>query len=258
MPQRAQTRLLEKIPRVEDVVSFRFERPSGYTFKAGQWMVVTFPRAGEGDETEPHTHHFSHSSSPLDSTLEVTTRLRGTEFKNALADLPNGAEVELEGPYGSFTLAPGLERVAFLTGGIGITCVRSILRWLGQISGKAEEILGQEAASTSGSPSLPGEVVLLFANRSEESIAFRDELDDLGRRLPYLRVIHVLSRPEQAWAGYQGHIDDAVLDRELPEPDAWSYYLCGPPSLVAAMRELLSRRKISGDSMRMERFDGYE
>jgi ferredoxin-NADP reductase len=37
------SRLVEKIPRVADIVSFRFERPPGYEYWAGQWFVVTFP-----------------------------------------------------------------------------------------------------------------------------------------------------------------------------------------------------------------------
>ncbi len=119
------SRLVEKIPRVADIVSFRFERPPGYEYLAGQWFIVTF-----SGPLGPYTHHFSHSNSPLEPELEFTTRLRGSEFKNALDTLAPGAEVELEGPYGAFTLPGGLERVAFIAGGIGITCVRSILRWL--------------------------------------------------------------------------------------------------------------------------------
>ncbi len=38
------SRLVEKIPRVADVVSFRFERPEAYRFQAGQWFEITFAR----------------------------------------------------------------------------------------------------------------------------------------------------------------------------------------------------------------------
>ena len=83
------------------------------------------------DSDRAHIHHFSLSSSPFDPLLEFTTRLRGTEFKNALAALQPGSELELEGPYGTFVLPADAGKVAFLAGGIGVTCVRSILRWLG-------------------------------------------------------------------------------------------------------------------------------
>jgi predicted ferric reductase len=38
--------------------------------------------------------------------------------------------MELEGPDGAFTLPDDLEQVVLITGGVGITCVRSILRYL--------------------------------------------------------------------------------------------------------------------------------
>lgn len=233
------SRLIGKIPRVEDIVSFRFERPQGYEYQAGQWFAITFP-----GPKEPYSHHFSHSNSPLESELEFTTRLRGTEFKDALAVLPLGVEVELEGPSGDFTLPDDLERVAFIAGGIGITCVRSILLWLADRKG--------------GSAGAPRSIVLLFANRSEDSIPFRDELEQLETRLPGLRVVHVISQPKEDWQGYRGHIDRAVLSRELPQPPSWTYYVSGPPTFAQSMQEQLIASGVESGSIKMESFDGYE
>src|SRR5665811_1801013 len=89
--------LLEKIPRSSDTTSYRFSRPPEYEFKAGQWYTVTIP-SPDG----PLDHHFSHADSPTESFIELTTRLTGSDFKNALDALPLGAEVEIEGPYGRF------------------------------------------------------------------------------------------------------------------------------------------------------------
>jgi glycine betaine catabolism B len=233
------SKLLEKIPRVGDIVSFRFERPQGYEYQAGQWFVITFSHSSG----EPYTHHFSHSNSPTEPVFEFTTRLRGSEFKNALDALPLGAEVELEGPYGSFTLPAEVERVAFITGGIGITCVRSILRRL---------------ADTSTPIRIPREIVLLFANSSEDGIPFREELEELETVLPGLRVVHVLSRAGEGWGGYRGHIDERILGAEVPDPRSWLYYLSGPPSLGQAMRELLLGWGIENGAITVERFEGYE
>jgi ferredoxin-NADP reductase len=63
--------LLGTFPRVEDIVTFRFERPSGYHYRPGQWLVITF----QGPDG-PLDHHFSHSSSPTEPWVEFTTRLR--------------------------------------------------------------------------------------------------------------------------------------------------------------------------------------
>ena len=235
------TRLVGRIPRVADIVTFRFERPEGYNYQAGQWFSISFP-----GPSGPYDHHFSHSSSPTEPHMEFTTRLRGSEFKNALDDLPLGSEVEIEGPYGSFTLGEGLDRVAFLAGGIGITCVRSILRWLGDTYGR--------------SPSAPSsrQIVLFFANRSEEEIPFSEELARLEASLPGFRVVHVISQPKAGWSGYRGHLDESVLGRELTERHRWAYYLSGPPSFGQAMQDSLVGWKVDPASIKIERFEGYE
>jgi ferredoxin-NADP reductase len=240
------SRLIGKIPRVADIVTFQLERPPEYEYQAGQWFVVAFP-----GPVEPWVHHFSHSNSPAEPFLEFTTRLRGSEFKNALDALPVGAEVEVEGPYGTFTLGDDPGRVAFITGGIGITCVRSILRWLAGYTGSSR------VALPSG-PAMPRQIVVIDANRSEENIPFREEFAEIEAALPALRMVHVLSRPGAGWPGYRGHIDEHVLARELPEPQLWSYYLSGPPSLGQSMRELLLGWGIRSDAIKVERFDGYE
>lgn len=172
--------------------------------------------------------------------------MRGSDFKNALDALPLGTEVEVEGPFGAFTPSEGLERVAFVTGGIGITCVRSILRWLTDTRGRPSTALS------------PRQIVLLFANRSEDGIPFREELEQMEAALPGLRVVHVLSRPGADWPGYRGHVDAEILTRELPEPHNWAYYLSGPPSFCESMRGLLGGWGIGSGSIKMERFEGYE
>ncbi len=190
-------------------------------------------------------HTFTTSLTPTlpASPCSSSPRLRGSEFKNALDALPLGTQVELEGPYGSFTLPEDVERVAFITGGIGITCVRSILRRL---------------ADRPPAIPIPQEIVLLFANPSENAIPFRDEWQRLEAALSRLRVVHVLSRAGQGWRGYRGHIDERILAAELSEPGNRAYYLCGAPSMVRAMEELLLAWGVETESMKVEQFEGYE
>ena len=235
------TRLMEKIPRAGDIVSFRFERPEGYQYLAGQWHVVTIPVS-----PEPLTHHFTHSSSPTEPFLEFTTRMRGTQFKNALDSLPLGVQVEMEGPFGSFTLATasatatGDRRpLVFITGGIGITPVRSILRW--------------QVDTGSALPE-----VLLYANSSENAIAFRDELDGMAATLPDIRVVHIVSRPSPAWIGRQGHVDAEMLADELGDVASHMYYVSGPPPMVLALRDTLVAHGVDRGSVKTELFEGYQ
>ena len=148
--------------------------------------------------------------------------------------------MQWEGPFGSFVLNPGVENVAFLTGGIGITCVRSILKSL-----------------VDGAPR-PRRIVVLAANRSEDAIPFRDELDALQEKLPELRVAHIISRPGEQWTGYAGHIDEEVLRREIGSPRGWTFYISGPPTMSQAMNDLVLGWGAGREAVKLEKFDGYE
>ena len=56
------------------------------------------------------------------------TRMRDTAFKRVLKTMPLGTELTLDAPYGSFTLHNNAAISAvFVTGGIGVTPVRSIV-----------------------------------------------------------------------------------------------------------------------------------
>lgn len=244
------TTLTEKRPRTPGVSTFRFMRPAEYEFTAGQWFVITFP-SSDG----PLTKHFTHSSSPTEPFLEFTTRLTGSPFKNALDALPIGSEVQMEGPFGTFVLSDGLTRVAFLTGGIGVTPVRSILRWLADTGAPAERTT---AADTVAEPrSSPPETAIFYGNLSEESIAFGEELSQIAATLPNVHLVNVLSQPSAAWMGYRGHISADIVRTELADPGSWTYYLSGPPPMVEAMRAMLGAFEIPRKTMVIENFEGY-
>lgn len=72
-------------------------------------------------------HPFSISARPQPPHLRLTVRCVG-DFTSALAELPVGTRVALEGPYGAFTShALRYRRVVLIAGGIGVTAVRSLL-----------------------------------------------------------------------------------------------------------------------------------
>ncbi len=228
------TRLVDRIPRVEGVKTYRFERIKQYTYEAGQWFVLTIP-----DADGYLTKHFTHSSSPTEGYLDFTTRLTGSPYKTVLDSLPVGTEVEMEGPFGSFTLREGARRLAFITGGIGITPVRSILRSLADTGSDIE-------------------VALLYGNQNMDTIPFRLELETLSSQLPGLRVTHVLVDPPLDWNGPTGYITQETVSAAIDDPADWTYYVSGPPSMVVAMKGVLDELGVNRRQMVLENFDGYE
>src|SRR5690242_14093346 len=140
-------------------------------FTAGQYFWVTLLDPPYDDDKGPR-RHISVVTSPNErGVLGLCTRLRDTAFKRSLAELPVGTEVDVEEPKGNFLLPPAEEGpYAFVAGGIGITVFRCMLRYI------AEEQLGHH-------------VTLVYSNRDQESAAFLDELTELEKANPNIRLV---------------------------------------------------------------------
>lgn len=59
----------------EGTMAFRFEKPSGWTFKAGQYLDMTLLDPSEMD-SEGNLRSFSIASAPHEETLMVATQMR--------------------------------------------------------------------------------------------------------------------------------------------------------------------------------------
>lgn len=77
------TRLTEHHEVADHTMAFQFEKPAGWTFKAGQFVDITLLNPPETD-AEGNTRGFSISSAPHEPAIMVATRLRDTAFKRVL------------------------------------------------------------------------------------------------------------------------------------------------------------------------------
>ena len=190
-----ETPLLGRDTVAERTMSFRFAKPSGWSYRAGQFVDITLLDPPETD-AEGNLRGFSISSAPREEVITITTRLRDTAFKRVLQAMPLGTLVKMEGPFGDLRLHHAARPAVLLAGGIGITPFRSIL------------------VETIGGGALPYPVVLFHANRRSEDAAFADEFRSLARRDPNLTFVPTMTAmpgSEDAWDGERGHIDAAML-----------------------------------------------
>lgn len=232
-------KLVARQPVAQGTMAFHLEKPAGFEFRAGQALEVILPGAAEGDAGR---HAFSIVSAPHEGELVFATRMRDSAFKRALAVLPLGASLGIDGPFGSLTLHKKAERAGVLiAGGIGITPFMSMLR----------HAVEQRSAQT---------LVLLYSNRRPEDAAFLTELQALARRHPPLRLLATMTdmaHSTQAWDGATGHIDGAFVQRAVAGLPAPVFYVAGPPAMVEAMREALQDAGVDEDDVRSEEFYGY-
>jgi ferredoxin-NADP reductase len=208
-------------------------------FHAGQYFWITLLDPPYDDEKGPKLH-ISVATSPNDhGRLGLCTRIRDTAFKRSLAELPVGAEVEVEPPKGDYGLPPETDRpVVFLAGGIGITVFRSMLLFITE-------------------DRLPYDVTLVYSNRDRESTAFFDQLVELERAHPNIRIVFTMT-DDPGWDGETRRID-ATLLRDVLEGDldSYRYLVAGPPDMVEGVERVLSGAGIPDDDVTAGRFSGY-
>ncbi len=236
------TRLAGRESIAQGTMAFRLDKPAGFAFAPGQAIDVVLPAPADADAANTR-HTFSIVSAPFEPHLVVATRMRDSSvYKRALAALPIGSMLAIDGPFGSLTLHEDRARAAvFIAGGIGITPFMSLLR---------------QAAHDR----LPQRLLLLYSNRRPEDAAFLAELQALERSHPPLRLMATMtqmSASSQAWSGPVGVIDEALVKHSTAELARPVFYVVGPPGMVEAMHLTLNDAGVAEDDIRSESFYGY-
>ena len=225
----------------EGTRGFRFSKPEGFAFRAGQAVNVTLLEPPETDG-KGNSRTFSLVTAPHEATLAIATRMRDTAFKRVLGSLAPGTTVKVRGPMGAFTLPDDPARpVVFLAGGIGITPFVSMLR--------------HEAHAGSRRPRL-----LVYSNRRPEDAPFLEELQGLAGGGGPSRLVATMTEMERSsreWTGERAMVDAAFLARHLPEGTGAVHYLAGPPAMVAALRTMLKGAGVADGDIRTDEFFGY-
>jgi len=222
------------ITRADKVKSFRFQRPVSFDYKPGQFMYIKIK-----SETKELLKHFTISSSPSEDYLEFTKKLTGSDFSNALDVLNVRDEVEINGPFGFFTFEGEFKKIGLLTGSIGITPFRSMVKYCTD-------------------KKLAIDIVLLYGNHCEEDIVFAKELEEIQEINKNFKVVFSLSEPGEDWTGKKGRINLDMIKTEIPDHKERIFYIAGPPPLVEAMDNLLKELHLPQEQVRKEDFPGYE
>lgn len=233
--------LKDKKEAAEGTVEFILEKPAGFEFRAGQSIDLTLIDPPETD-AEGNMRAFSIAAAPHEDHLAIATRMRDTAFKRVLGRMAPGTRMQVEGPFGDFTLHKNEARPAiFLVGGIGITPFRSILK-------DAER------------NKLPHKLYLFYSNRRPEDAAFLEELQAMpvqNSNLTFVPTMTDMAKSSRPWDGETGYITMDLIRKYAPDAANAVYYTAGPQKMVAAMRQLLVDAGVSEDDIKTEEFAGY-
>jgi ferredoxin-NADP reductase/nitrite reductase/ring-hydroxylating ferredoxin subunit len=258
-PPEHELTLLEK-KKVEgtDMMSFMFgkqnvqagttasdEPPFSYT--AGQYAY--FDIGGVNNDPKGPIRHFTISSSPTESFIMLSTRIRDSPYKQRLLSLQEGAKVKVRGPEGKFVLHDDYSKPAvLLSGGIGVTPFRSIIKYVTD-------------------KQLPIKIVMFDSNRNEVNILFKDEFEEWAAKNKSLKIVYTVtdespksSSIANGWKGERGYINKTMITKYVSSNELGNsiFYICGPPAMLNAMQKLLQDElSIPKERIKIEEFTGY-
>ena len=208
--------------------------PAGarFRFEPGQFAWFAFGRS----PFSLTKHPFSFSSSAEQAEAEIAVKALG-DFTSRISELETGIPVYVDGPHGVFSIdqseGPGFGLIA---GGVGIAGPLSMLRTMAD----REDVRP---------------VVLVYANRDRDGVAFREVIDELTGRMN-LTVVHVLEHAPEGWQGESGFVTSEVLSRHLPRNfRRFQFFICGPGPMMDAAERALLDLGVPGERVHTERFD---
>lgn len=232
-PQTYHLELTEKKDIACQTMEFRFKKPEGFLYRAGQSMRMKVPGIDEERTlsivTAPHEHD-----------LAFAFRVRGSEFKKALKRFEVGDTIVASGPNGKFGLHDDETRPAlYIAGGIGITIYMSILSHVRHNN-------------------LKHPITLLYSNRNQEDVSYLEELEEIVRACPHVRVVPVLTKEKpEVWCGELGRIDARMIKKYVQNIQSTLFYVAAAPEMVECMEVMLRDLGVPDEHLHMKRFRGY-
>jgi ferredoxin-NADP reductase/DMSO/TMAO reductase YedYZ heme-binding membrane subunit len=232
-------RVARIVRETPDVRTFRLASPDGHRLPfrhlPGQYLILTLPIDGKRVN---RTYTIASSPSRPDY-CEITVKREdnGLASRHLHDTLREGDLLNVSAPAGRFTF-DGTEsnRIVLIAGGVGITPLMSILRYLTDQSWK-------------------GDIHFLYCAKSPQDIIFRQELDDLQRRFPNLHLHITLTRADGTdWTARKGRITGEFLRQTIPDLAGRPVYICGPASMMEPTIQMLRELGVPADRIKSEAF----
>lgn len=238
--------IYDKKLETSDTISIYFKVPENlqenFKYNAGQYLTLL-----ENIDGEEVRRSYSICTAPYENKLAVTIkRLPGGKFSTfAHSNYKIGKIIKVADPEGRFIIESDpfkAKTYYFFSAGSGITPVRAMIA----------QVLEEEPLSI---------CYLLYGNRDEDNIIFKEDLDILLQKYAgQIEIVYTLSKPKSdkskgllgyfrkpksAWEGDKGRINRDKIRKFLashpPKHDHVEYYICGPgPMIEETEKELTS------------------
>ena len=213
---------VNRLERATEVVL----KPKGpmFRFEPGQFAFITVDAAGFRE-----AHPFTIASGAREDGLRFAMKVLGDYTRRVRDDLSVGVDVNVEGPYGRFNPLKGSQKQVWVAGGIGITPFLSALRTMSPGDGRT--------------------VRLYYCVRTAKEALFFGELEERAASLDGVTIKRLDSDAGERISA------DLINDDLGGAPGDWSYYCCGPKSMVKAVSDGLKKHGVRGRCIHREEFE---
>jgi predicted ferric reductase len=205
-----------------------------FVYLPGQFSFLTF----FSKQISKEEHPFSISSAPKkNDSLEFVVRTTG-DWTNKLNNLKPRDRVLMDGPFGLFNnlQLPAEKEIVMIAGGIGITPMLSMLRYMAEHNAQRK-------------------ITLIWSNQTRKHIILPDEFQNLAVQLKSLRMVHVLTRDPE-FNGEKGRLDRSKLKRLLSDCSrSAAIFVCGPDQMMKEVRRSLVSLRFPRRFIFMEKFN---
>jgi ferredoxin-NADP reductase len=231
-------RIFEESPNVR---TLRLVNPDGsevpFRHLPGQFVTFTVRPI---DQLVKRSYTIASSPTRRDY-LEVTVKReeRGT-VSSFLHGVHEGDTLQVVGPSGNFTfMGEGANSIVLISGGVGVTPMMSVLRYLTDRSWS-------------------GDIFFVYACKSDRDVIYRQELEYLQLRYPNLKLVIAAEEAGAEWPHGRGRLTANLLAAVIPHIQTRRIHLCGPPAMMTALRAALTELNVPPEQVKTEVFIGRE
>ncbi len=229
-------KIILETPRVK---TFRLANPDGgevpFSYMPGQFLTLNLYPGGK------HTKRsYTIASTPSrNDFIELTIKREefGLISRHLHDEINSGALIKVEAPSGSFTFTGGeSESIVLISGGVGITPLMSVVRYLTDNEWK-------------------GEIYLIMSHKTPDEYIFRDEIEGLEKRHSNLNVLVTMTEADGGdWPGGKGRINKEIIDVFVPNIIERRVHICGPVQMMEAVKTILTELGVPDDRIYIENF----
>lgn len=231
------------LKRIEEVATdtydFVFNPDRKFSFASGQYLEWTLGH--EPTDQRGNRRCFTISSSPTEEDVRIGIKFypNPSSFKKTLANMKAGNIIMASQLSGDFVMPKDKnKKLVFIAGGIGITPFRSMAKYLIDKNERRD-------------------IVLLYSNKKENEIAYRDIFDKAGEF--GMKSVYTItdSGVREGWEGKIGFIDENMIKTEVPDFKDRIFYISGPHIMVTTFENVLKNMGVKRGQIKTDYFPGF-